>query len=48
MFNEVITTDRDFNLLLRLIPTSGSEGRYCYKELSKFLDKRFVRSFKYV
>ena len=48
MFNEVVTDEHDLNLLLRLVPTSGSEGRYSYKELSKFLDKRFVRSFKYV
>lgn len=48
MFAEVVPYQRDIDLLLRLVPPTNSEGRINYKELSKFLDKRFVRSFKYV
>lgn len=49
MFREVMPSVREEQLLLRLMPkATTSENTYNYKELSKFLDKRFVRSFKYV
>ena len=48
MFNDVVTHQADIDLLLRLVPLNNSEGKINYKTLSKFLDKRFVRSFKYV
>ena len=47
MFAEVFKYQADIDLLLRLVPPN-SDGKINYKELSKFLDKRFVRSFKYV
>ena len=48
MFTEVITQQFEIELLLRLAPTVGAENKINYRELCKFLDKRFVRSFKYV
>lgn len=48
MFSEVITKQAEIDLLLRLAPSAANDGKTNYKELCKFLDKRFVRSFKYV
>ena len=47
MFSEEVPTQADQDLLLRLLPTASNDSRN-YKELSKFLKKRIVRSFKYV
>ena len=49
MFSEVINKTTDLDLLLRLAPrVAGGEDKINYLDLCKFLDKRFVRSFKYV
>lgn len=49
MFSEVIVQDIQVNLLLRLASsTTVASEKLNYRELCKFLDKRFVRSFKYV
>ena len=47
MFDEVITLPSETDLLLRLVPIN-SEGKMNYLHFCKFLDKRFVRSFKFV
>ena len=47
MFDEVITQPSEIDLLLRLVPINN-EGKINYLDLCKFLDKRFVRAFKYV
>ena len=47
MFGDVITRPAEMELLLRLVPSKSNDGRISYRELSRFLDKRFVRSFKY-
>ena len=48
MFPEVISEPAEIELLMRLAPLAQGEDGVNYKELCKFLDKRFVRSFKYV
>ena len=48
MFNEVVTHLEEIDSLLSLIPSKSNDGKINYKDFSKFLDKRFVRSFKYV
>ena len=47
MFDDVITEKAEIDLLLRLVPVNN-EGKINYLDLCKFLDKRFVRAFKYV
>ena len=48
MFTDVVTTDEQIQLLLRLVPPQSNDGQLNYKNLCKFLEKRFVRSFKHV
>lgn len=47
-FKDVITSEEDFELLLKLVPPQTGSQQFKYKDLCKFLEKRFVRSFKYV
>lgn len=48
MFDDVITLPSEIDLLLRLVPSTTNDGKINYLNLCKFLDRRFVRSFKYV